>query len=388
MKRGAAIAAPTGSPEFDLLCRLLRPNPDVELTLAGLRSGIDFDALCQMATDHGVRPQLIEALSSLSWCTVPDTTRAALEAFQHRHLVRVLSLADELGRLAAVLAESRVRFAAFKGAALASSLYGDAASREYNDIDLIVPHEQYGQAERVLDALGYRGVQGNSAFRRAFLGHLRQYAFIRSDVDAAIDLHWDFCAAYLPFPLAPAEIWEGLVSLPIAGRDIPTIEGANLALLLAGHGTKEAWYSLAWICDFAMLIEHRPDLDWADIHRRARSRRSGNSVLLGCAVAEHLLGTAVPPDLVRPLQQNARVRAAAATITDELRKGLPAPDKRENFSDLDLCDRHTDRVRAMLTLAATPTASDHKALPLPPLLWPLYRVTRPLRLAGKALASL
>jgi hypothetical protein len=349
---------------------------------------VDFDELLRIATDHGVRPHLIKALGALSQDAVPATARSALEAFQRRHLARALSLAGELRHLTEALTGSGVRFAMFKGPALAAALYGDVASREYVDIDLIVPQEQYGKAEDVLEARGYRGAQGDSDFRRAFLGHLRQCLFVRPDLDGMIDLHWDFCGVYLPFPLAPAEIWDGLASVAIGGRDIATIEGANLALLLAGHGTKEAWNSLAWVCDFAMLIERRPDLDWADIHRRARARRCGNSVLLGCAMAERLLGTAIPHDLAGPLERNAQVRAVAAAITGELRKGLPAPEKKETFADLGLCDRRSDRIRAMLALAMTPTAGDHRALPLPRRLWPLYRATRPLRLAVRALASL
>jgi hypothetical protein len=32
----------------------------------------------------------------------------------------------------------------------------------------------------------------------------------------------------------------------------------------------------------------------------------------------------------------------------------------------------------------TPTVSDYRSMPLPPSLWPLYRVTRPIRLGLKA----
>uniref|UniRef100_UPI0013D5E942 nucleotidyltransferase family protein n=2 Tax=Pseudomonadota TaxID=1224 RepID=UPI0013D5E942 len=64
---------------------------------------------------------------------------------------------------------------------------------------------------------------------------------------AAIDLHWDFTGVHLPFPLTPAEIWDSLETIKVGQRDVPAITGADLALLLAGHGTKERWRSLGWV---------------------------------------------------------------------------------------------------------------------------------------------
>jgi len=37
-------------------------------------------------------------------------------------------------------------------------------------------------------------------------------------------------------------------------------------------------------------------------------------------------------------------------------------------------------------LALAPTPSDHRALPLPARLWPLYRLTRPIRLGTNIVA--
>jgi hypothetical protein len=299
----------------------------------------------------------------------------------------VLSLVRELRRLGAALTERGVPFATFKGPSLAARLYGDAAGREYSDIDLVVPRTHYERAEQALAALGYRGVQGDRAFRRAFLAHLRQYAFAHPDVDATVDLHWDFRGIHLPFPVSPGDIWGQLEPFAIGGTTVPTIGGQNLALLLAGHGTKEAWRSLDWICDVAMLVDRCPDLDWREIHRRASERRCGDAVLLACTLAEQLLGVPMPDALAKPLAANARVPRLAHTLIDDLRHGRPATQLREGITDLDLCETSGARMKAILTLALSCTAGDYAALPLPRPLWPLYHALRPFRLAAKALAS-
>lgn len=376
------------SAEFDTLCLLVRPRPDLARAAQVLRDDADVAALFRLAADHRVRPRTIESLALLSGVELPAATKASLETFRRLHSVRVLSLVEELRRVGAALKSRDVPFATFKGPALAARLYGDLAGREFSDLDLIVPRVHYESAEQALAALGYDGVQGDRAFRRAFLAHLRQCAFGHRDVDATVDLHWDFRGIHLPFPLLPGEIWEALESFAIGDATVPTIGGANLALLLAGHGTKEAWRSLDWICDFAMLVDRCPGLDWLEIHRRARRRQCGDAVLLACTLAEQLLGTPVPEPLVNPLGASTRVPRLASALIDELRQGRSPAQLREGVTDLDLCETAGARMKAVLTLAMAPTAGDYAAWPLPQPLWPLYRALRPFRLAAKALRSL
>ncbi|MFO1086727.1 MAG: nucleotidyltransferase family protein [Reyranellaceae bacterium] len=375
------------STEFDTLCLLVRPRPDLGRAARALRDGIDVAALCRLAADHRVRPRTIRSLALLSDVELPSATKSTLESFRRFHGVRALSLVQELRRVGAALTGRGVPFATFKGPALAVRLYGDAAGREYSDIDLIVPYAHYESAELVLAELGYRGVQGDRAFRQTFLAHLRQCAFAHPDVDATVDLHWDFCGTHLPFPLSPDDIWQQLEPFAIGDSTVPSIGGLDLALLLAGHGTKEAWRSLDWICDIAMLVDRCTGLDWLEIYRRARRRHCGDAVLLACTLAEQLLGTAVPSPLVRLLAENVRVPRLARVLIEELRRGRSPAQLREGVTDLDLCETRGARMKAILTLALSCTAGDYTALPLPRSMWPLYHVIRPFRLAAKALFS-
>ena len=379
---------PTRSVEFDLLCLIARRTPDLARAQQLLRAGVDFPGLIDLADFHGVRPQLIGGFSALSWEGVPAPARAELEGFQRLHGARALAASEELFRVAAALAEKQLRFAVFKGAALAVALYGDVSRREYVDIDILVPVEQVDATERLLEALGYRAANGDRAFRHAFLRYLRQWAFVHAAADTTIDLHWDFSGAHVPFPLSPAEVWRDLDRVSIGLHSLPTVSGANLALLLAGHGTKEAWRCLGWVCDFAMLLDCSPDLDWLDVHRRARARGCGDAVLLACAMARELLDAPVPQALLGALDRSDRVRALAARLTLHLKEGLPEPDDEQNFSDFHLCESRIAKLGAWLRLALTRTTGDYEAVKLPPALWFLYYVMRPFRLAAKAVASI
>jgi hypothetical protein len=363
---------------------MVSPNPDLEGIRQTVRRGIDFVSLVKMACDHSVRPLLIRTLTALSWENVPRSVRIELMDFQRIHAGFCLAAAEQLGFVVAALTAHRVRVATFKGATTAIILHGDLAAREYNDIDVIVPLAQVDKAQDVLESIGYRGPFDDRRFRRAFLAYQRQYMF-RHPVQPTVDLHWAFTGSHLPFPLDIGEIWPTLATLRIGPRQVPAVSGADLALLLAGHGTKEGWLSLGWVCDFAQLIERRRDLDWVEIHRRAHRRGCGDSILLACSMADRLLNIAVPAALAQRLAARVRVGDLAAALVDDLRQGLPASQQRDDLADLILCDRPADKVRAVVKLALTPTPRDHAGLPLPPALWPLYRLTRPFRLAVKAI---
>jgi len=371
-------------PEFEFLTLVARPQLSLERARAVLAAGLDFDELIRLAAQHAVRPQLLKALGSLGWQDVPAPVRESLERFAQAHRLRSLSFAEELCRVSRALNEADIPFATFKGVVLASTLYGDPAGREYLDIDIVVPADRVQAAEDTLAALGYHGHQGDRAFRHTFLAYLRQFALVSEDDRFAIDLHWGFSGAYVPFPLAPEDIWNDLASLEFGGRPVPVLSDADLALLLAGHGTKEQWRTLGWIEDFALLIERRPGLDWAAIHRRAEARGCGGSVILGALLARDLLGIDLPAALASRVAADQRSARRATALVARLELGLPEPESLPNFSDLDLCDRQFDRVKAVLELAFTPTAGDYSAMPLPPALWGLYRLTRPFRLAAKA----
>ncbi|KAF0100603.1 MAG: hypothetical protein FD144_3181 [Rhodospirillaceae bacterium] len=374
------------TPEFQFLCLAARPQPDWTRLRELLRKGIDHRALIRLAAGHGVRPSLLDCLGELSWETVPGDAKADLEHFRQSHLLKSLTLAGELHRLAASLSDRSIPFVAFKGPTLALALYGGLAGREYNDVDVIVPQQRIDDAEDVLGSMGYASPQGDRTFRRAFLASQRQYAFVRADDGAAIDLHWGFCGTHVPFPVAPDEIWDDAPLLPVGGRDVPVLSAPNLALLLAGHGTKENWAMLKWVGDFARVIDRHRALDWGTLHARAQARGCGDAVLLGCAMAEALLDVAAPQAIASRISGSARVRKRTAAMAGTMRRGLPPPAQVEHFADLLLCDRPIDRVRGALKLVFTPTAGDYEAMRLPPALWSAYYASRPCRLVFRTAA--
>ncbi len=382
------LSSAQATPEFGILCLIARKSPDFIQLASAIKRDIDWDALLNLAAAHAVRPQLIQAFLKLDWIGVPAEAKLSLLDFLRRHKARSLFVAGELIKVSDELSQRGIPFATFKGPALAAELYGDLSLREYNDIDLIVERRQVAQAESVLGSLGYRATHGSSMFRDAFVSYQRQFAFVRETPSLAVDLHWDFTASHIPFPLSPAEIWSNLEEADIGPRRVPTLGRNNLALFLAGHGAKEGWRCLGWVSDFAMFIEKHPDLNWDHLLAQAQRRRCGQSVFVGCQLAAQLLGTRVKIDLHKVAGNKGQFLLTTETVLQRVCSDLPAASLDHELGDLELCETWLRKVRAIVKLLITRTVSDYASMPLPRSLWRIYHVTRPFRLVGKVITNL
>ena len=380
--------ASTPSREFILLCWLISADPKRERINDMLRKPIDWMTVADLAERHGVRPLLMQGLDRMDFFDLPPETKELLEDFQKWHVSYCLRVGAELLGIVELLEGKHVRFATFKGATLAVSLYGDISRREFNDIDLVVHETDLEAAENCLRSRGYRARSGDRAYREAFMAYQNQYIFQMDET--MIDLHWDFSVTGVPFPLQAAEIWGSLEKVSIAGRDVPTLGRYELALYLAGHGTKHGWNSLSWVCDFAHFIQAYRQINWMRLWHRSVRRHSGNPILLGSVLASRLLDAPVDEELLACADREPIVQASA----DAAMKGMmspaagPASAPEDFLGGLDLCETWPQKAAVLWRLVSTRTTSDYEAMPLPRPTWRLYHLTRPVRLGIRVLSAL
>lgn len=374
-------------PEFAFLCALVRPHPDHRRALELAGNGLNWAHLERLAAAHGVRPHLLRALNECAGAGEFGELPKSLQRFWRAHAARNLYAAGEVGRIAKCFDRRAIGFATFKGVALAATLYGDISRREFNDIDIIVRPADLDAAESALESCGYRAAQGSGReWRKAFLAYQRQYMFVRADSTLAVDLHWDFFPHDFVFPLKTSDIWNRLDHVSIAGRIVPTLDAETLAIYLIGHGAKEGWKTLGWVCDFADFYMRRPDIDWAALfHRLDRAGRE--RLLVGLLLATKLLGVCVREDLLSDAIGDAKIGSQLAFALRRLASAAKPKDAQVEllFASPGICRGFGDKARALWLLAATRTASDYDAIPLPQPLWRLYHLIRPFRLAFKML---
>jgi hypothetical protein len=150
--------------------------------------------------------------------------------------------------------------------------------------------------------------------------------------------------------------------------------------LLCAHGAKHAFERLGWICDIASCLKTFPNLRWAEVLDASARAGTTRELLLGLRVAEDLLG--VPSPLSLPEDPVAGklvplVRKRILTATP-----IPTPGSELIPFSLRMFESPRHRIRYLLGQLA-PSRAEYQALQLPPAVYFLYYLFRPIRLLAK-----
>jgi hypothetical protein len=373
-------------PEFQLLLCCARSRPDAGSVRDLVSKGIDWQLLLNLASQHFVRPILLQSLKCVCWDSVPKEIKLELMMFNRANAQKNLLFTRELLQLIDLFNKNAIPIAAFKGPILSRIVYGDISLREFSDLDVIVAKDNLSKAQDILLARGYQADFTDRDFRAAFQSYQGQYAFRHGNTGIAVDLHWRLSGAAVPLTLAA--IWPRLEQVTIAGRTVFTLSQDDLALFLAEHGTKEGWRSLIWVCDFAEVVRKYKDIDWGAVLDRAQRRNSSRSLLLAIALASTLLDAPAPVALIARAHKNSAVRKLAEKAQLGMLRSAQEPETAEFLRRLTTSDRLTNRLWTVAALLATRTVSDYQAMPLPKILWGTYYLTRPFRLAIKLIVMM
>jgi hypothetical protein len=360
-------------------------------------NGIDWGEFLRLSREHGVSPLVFHSLSQCSLGPESAETLHALQAdFQHNAL-NASRLSMELAAALRLLDERGIEAVAFKGAALATSTYGEVWLRQFSDNDVLVRTQDAVAAYAVLAERGYRGSPELDAAQQRLLvrGSPFAYAFSlsRGGGPVAIDLHWRLSEAGHPaYPARLHEPWERLIETDTLGGKTRIFGPEDTLLLVSAHAAKHCWARLRWICDIAQAVRSAPELDWDDaLGAAAETGPIGRRTLLtSLGVADALFDLPLPADVRRAMQTDA----ATAGIVSEILGGLRSPEKEwpmwwpRSFEG----DAYFLRIAASpwsgaayfckfcAWRVAAPDAKDRAWIPLPRGLSFLYYALRPLRL--------
>jgi hypothetical protein len=196
----------------------------------------------------------------------------------------------------------------------------------------------------------------------------------------AVGLHWRLSAAHFD-PLDAAGIRARLVFIDVAGRQMPAFCPEDLLAYLCVHGAKHGWDPLAKLCDLDRLIDVCR-LDWDAILTRAARQRMSLIVSLGLCLAQDLLGSNLPPEVSSRIHANARAVALAASIRARLQDGRAWSLRDLLILRFRLMEGAWRKIRFFWYILQ-PTPADWELLHIPESIFPVYYLTKPVRLAWK-----
>ncbi|MBN1868031.1 nucleotidyltransferase family protein [Candidatus Sumerlaeota bacterium] len=351
----------------------------------------DWRSLVQLAAFHRVAPLLRNSLRNARSPTVPPSVLADLEAYVRSASSRSLFLTGELVRLLKRLAAQAIPAIPFKGPALAVSLYGDPALRQFDDLDILVRREDYPTAKSLLRSLGYRPeIPLNKRQENAYLRNKRheKLTIVKESTKIEVEIHCGIVPPDSPFRQNLKEAWERREPLFFAGMETTALSSEDLLMSLCAHGSRHLWCRLQWLCDVARLIRRRPNLDWGRLAEQARMSGGQRMLFLGLCLARDVLATPLPPEIERGIGRDPQTGRLADEVKRRFFEG-PLVNRTTEECALfrpQLIDGLRDRLsywrRHGLGLL-NPTRADWTSIRLPDPLFPLYYALRPVRLAGK-----
>ena len=388
-KPSAKAPATYTRPEVELLLCCARTcinSETAERIKALLQEDIDWDYLLRTALWHGVMPLLYLNLNATYPEAVPKAILDQLQNYFYANAQRNLFLTGELLKLLNLFAAHEIPAIPYKGPVLAALAYRNLAFRVFGDLDILIQRQDALKVKALLVSQGYRRSleQPTIAQEAMWFQTACEYNFVSNDGKVMVEPHWDIARPKFCFLLDPESLWERLEPISLAGTMVPTFRPQDLLLIVCMNGTKDAWKSLKQICDVAELIRTH-EMDWELVMKQARLLGSERMLLLSLFLASDLLGTALPEKIWQRLQAEPSVKSLAAQVRERLFVEVDNSPRFEdsNFSlwDIRVRERLQDKVRYCLTVVFSPNEGDAALLPLPPSLYFIYYLLRPIRLA-------
>ncbi len=372
-------------PEHKLLLNCIQHTINSERTSdmrALIERGVEWQYLLTTALQHGVMPVLYRSLNRYP-DAVPTEVFNQLRRQFHINTGRNLFMTTELLKLLDLFTTHEIPAFPFKGPVLDAYLNQDVVSRQCGDLDIMVRTQDVTRAQELLLSQGYQPhVHLTSTQHTFFLRSEYELPFVRKDGNCVVELHWRITPQYFSFSLDFEHLWERLEPVSFNGREVLTLSSEDLVLILAMHGTRHLWQRLGWVCDVATLISNHKEIDWDWVIEQAHRLGSERMLSLALFLTRDLLEVDLPEQVVERVQSDPVVTLLAAQVRQRLfdENGRWPGVLGTCLFHLRTRERLLDRIRYCLHQATTPSILDWMRLPLPPFLYSLYHLFRPMRL--------
>jgi hypothetical protein len=387
---------PTGDRELHVLLHCARGTLDrsraSEVT-AIVAGGIDWDRLLQLARRNGLWPLLAWHLPRICPALIPAATLAALRDYETKNSAFSLLLTGELLRLLAALRSQEIEAVPFKGPALAATLYGHVARRQFGDLDILVRPRDVWRASAAIAAQGFTAdITIPEHHRQLLLRESYVQMFRRDAGRTLVELHWGIAPRAYAVPFDADMIWPRLTTVSLLGTTVMAPGDEDLLLMLCVHGARHGWDKLEGLAAIAALLERATSFDWDYVWHQAHRMRSQRIVAFPLVLVSGLFGLSLPDDAAarcRSLRQSRRLRALAQTVVRDfhLDRVASRTTTAETVLQLSLKDSLIDRARYCARACLTSTADDWAAVRLRGPLARAYPFVRALRVVRRYGAS-
>lgn len=258
---------------------------------------LDHERLARELEYHRLAGLAAHRAAGAGW---PRPLLTELQRLQKPYRLTMLLLRETWRRARAALADEGIETVVVKGPILTDHVYAQAGLRPYQDLDVIVPREDFERAVRALEATGFAVADRNWALIRSCgAGELK----LTLPPHGVLDLHWHLLFTRdlrARFPIEMEALLERARDVRIGDTMYRTLDPVDSVLHLAVHAGREGADRLVWLKDIEQAVR-RYEPDWDELVRRALAWRI--QLLVGTVLvrARETLGAPIPDDAVRAL---------------------------------------------------------------------------------------
>jgi hypothetical protein len=375
------------SPEFSLLLAACRPRrdeePDPHLDFA---RSLDWHQVLRLAEHHNVTPLLYQALRGEAG-RIPKAILAELQARFEGIARKNLRFTAELIKILNCLESHGIPAIPFKGPTLAESVYGNIALREFSDLDILVYQSDFLRAKEAVRDLGYvPGWKLTAAQEQAYLASGYECSFDGPAGRNLLELQWRILPAFYAVEFDFAELFARAGHVSIGDKSVLALSAEDLLLSLVTHAAKHAWIRLCWLRDIAGASQS-PLLHWGRVLQHAKKLGIERILRVSLRLCHLLLHADVPRFAEVP--DDSEIAALTDRIAREMLHSEECSTESLSYFCLmlQLRERWSDRVRFGRRLLFTSSVGEWSLVRLPAPLFPLYRLIRMFRVAGRLLGS-
>jgi hypothetical protein len=365
-------------------CARTEIDPGAEREIRELCAApLDWEFVVNTSAVNSILPLVARNISAIASDLIPANHLERLTKGARANALRCLSLTAELIKVMDLLRGSGVQAMPYKGPVLAVDAYGDVALREFEDLDIIVRQRDMAKVDTIMKGLGYRPNHvwrfGSGASSGVVPG---EYDYRDEARGMIVEFHTEFTLRHFPVRPDLEAMARRLVPVAVSGHEIATFAPEDMILLLCVHGSKDFWERISWIADISEFVRSHPRIDWSEVARRADELRAGRMLNLGLALANRMLGAALPSEIAARVNGDT---VAGALASDIARRHLLREQAERGAGER---FRYRRRMvpgaaagwRYAMRLTMLPADEDSASMRLPRGLAPLYVVLRPLRL--------
>ena len=216
-----------------------------------------------------------------------------------------LALDAIAGRLVRELREEGIRALVLKGPSIARLVYGDAAHRTHDDIDLLVAPADLAPTG---DALRARGFAPAAASANA-------QAWIRRDDGVTADIH----TSIVGIGASAEAVWGAFAAAPatlrLGGEDVEILAPPALALHIALHAAQHGVEAGKALLDLTLALERLEESVWREAAELAARLDALPAFAAGLRLVPAGAELAAQLDLPRSSRADVLLRARSAPIT-------------------------------------------------------------------------